>query len=70
MTEDILLANFRIFTPNDNPLRYRLLQMMNREVLDWGMRSARFTIGSCYSALERFFVRKVLAMINNVLRVF
>lgn len=52
MSGHSLPVNFRLFDPNANLSKHQLLQMMIREVIDWGLRPARFTADSWYSALE------------------
>lgn len=47
-----LPINFRIYNPKDDISKHALLQQMVREVIQWGLRPARFTADSWYASLE------------------
>lgn len=47
-----LPVNFRLYNPNDDVSKHQLLQQMILEVIQWGLRPARFTADSWYASLE------------------
>lgn len=47
-----LPVNFRIYNPNDEISKHRLLQQMVSQVIQWGIQPARFTADSWYASLE------------------